>query len=117
MRWLTDFGAALERSDVAAAVDLFADECYWRDLLTFTWSPNVVVADLGTAQFLDTSDDGSHPVSVEVCDAVECDTANATVTVLNAPPTIRLTGPDRAEAGQSVEITVALAHPSSASKT
>src|SRR5690242_10793700 len=36
--WLTKFGAALERGDVAAAIDLFGDECYWRDLVSFTWN-------------------------------------------------------------------------------
>src|SRR3954463_10389536 len=36
--WLSRFCAALDRKDGAAAADLFADECYWRDLLSFTWN-------------------------------------------------------------------------------
>ena len=36
--WLSRFGAALDRKDRAAAADLFADECYWRDLISFTWN-------------------------------------------------------------------------------
>ena len=36
--WLSRFGAALDRKDGAAAADLFADECYWRDLVSFTWN-------------------------------------------------------------------------------
>ncbi|MFB4202342.1 MULTISPECIES: NAD(P)/FAD-dependent oxidoreductase [Arhodomonas] len=40
--WLRDFGAALERHDVEAAVSMFADECYWRDLVTFTWNIKTV---------------------------------------------------------------------------
>ncbi|MCX6461912.1 MAG: NAD(P)/FAD-dependent oxidoreductase [Actinobacteria bacterium] len=36
--FLATFGDALERGDVDAAVDLFADECYWRDLVSFTWN-------------------------------------------------------------------------------
>ena len=36
--WLADFGAALERGDAAAAVALFGAECYWRDLVSFTWN-------------------------------------------------------------------------------
>lgn len=36
--WLSCFAAALDHSDLAAAVDLFADECYWRDLVSFTWN-------------------------------------------------------------------------------
>ena len=36
--WLADFSSALERSDVDAAVALFDPECYWRDLVAFTWN-------------------------------------------------------------------------------
>ena len=36
--WLSRFGAALDRKDRAAAAELFADECYWRDLISFTWN-------------------------------------------------------------------------------
>lgn len=35
---LDTFGAALERGDIAAAVNCFQDDCYWRDLVTFTWN-------------------------------------------------------------------------------
>ena len=37
-RWLSDFGVALEESNIAAATALFGTECYWRDLVTFTWN-------------------------------------------------------------------------------
>ena len=36
--WLGSFALALETGDVAAASNLFVDDCYWRDLLTFTWN-------------------------------------------------------------------------------
>ncbi|MDK3074759.1 NAD(P)/FAD-dependent oxidoreductase [Sedimentitalea sp. JM2-8] len=36
--FLDDFGSALERGDVDAAVAMFQDDCYWRDLVTFTWN-------------------------------------------------------------------------------
>ena len=36
--WLSRFGAALDRKDRAAAAELFGDECYWRDLVSFTWN-------------------------------------------------------------------------------
>src|SRR5437868_6087945 len=36
--WLADFGAALERADVAAAMVMFDDDSYWRDLVSFTWN-------------------------------------------------------------------------------
>jgi len=36
--WLASFGDALSRGDIGAALSQFQDDCYWRDLLTFTWN-------------------------------------------------------------------------------
>lgn len=36
--FLSRFEAALAADDVEAAVGLFAEECYWRDLVSFTWN-------------------------------------------------------------------------------
>jgi putative flavoprotein involved in K+ transport len=36
--WVARFGAALTAGDATAASELFADECYWRDLVAFTWN-------------------------------------------------------------------------------
>jgi putative flavoprotein involved in K+ transport len=36
--WLKDFGSALEARDIERAVGCFGTECYWRDLLSFTWN-------------------------------------------------------------------------------
>ncbi|MER9342669.1 NAD(P)/FAD-dependent oxidoreductase [Mesorhizobium sp. M0601] len=36
--WLDSFARALEAGDVEAATNLFVEDCYWRDLLTFTWN-------------------------------------------------------------------------------
>ncbi|ETX04016.1 MAG: hypothetical protein ETSY2_31240 [Candidatus Entotheonella gemina] len=36
--WLAQFGGALSRGDVLAAVAMFDTESYWRDLVTFTWN-------------------------------------------------------------------------------
>jgi putative flavoprotein involved in K+ transport len=38
VRWLRDFGDALSRADSAGAAALFAEDCYWRDLVAFTWN-------------------------------------------------------------------------------
>ena len=35
---LDDFGRALEAGDVDAACGMFVEDCYWRDLVTFTWN-------------------------------------------------------------------------------
>ncbi|MEZ4865578.1 MAG: NAD(P)/FAD-dependent oxidoreductase [Caldilineaceae bacterium] len=37
-QWLTALAHALAQSDIPAALTLFADECYWRDLVAFTWN-------------------------------------------------------------------------------
>ena len=37
-RWLAAFEEALKKGDIKAASALFADECYWRDLVAFTWN-------------------------------------------------------------------------------
>ena len=36
-RWLGDFASALTSGDAAAVAALFARECYWRDILAFSW--------------------------------------------------------------------------------
>ncbi len=36
--WLRNFSDALSAGDLDSATSLFDDECYWRDLLTFTWN-------------------------------------------------------------------------------
>ena len=36
--WLAKFEAALKAGDVAATTALFDDDCYWRDLVSFTWN-------------------------------------------------------------------------------
>lgn len=41
-QWLDDFSAALDRRDMDAAVNLFQTECYWRDLVSWTWNIKTV---------------------------------------------------------------------------
>ena len=36
--WLASLGTALEKGDIAGALALFDDDCYWRDLVSFTWN-------------------------------------------------------------------------------
>ena len=37
-RWLAAIDAAMAVRDIDATVALFGDECYWRDLVSFTWN-------------------------------------------------------------------------------
>jgi putative flavoprotein involved in K+ transport len=36
--WLSSFDCALQSADASAALSLFDEECYWRDLVSFTWN-------------------------------------------------------------------------------
>ena len=36
--FLDKFGKALVSGDIDSAVEMFADQCYWRDLVAFTWN-------------------------------------------------------------------------------
>ncbi len=37
-RWLAEFSAAARNRDVAAMLALFGPECFWRDLVAFSWN-------------------------------------------------------------------------------
>ncbi|MDN2568476.1 NAD(P)/FAD-dependent oxidoreductase [Aquibium sp. A9E412] len=50
--WLADFAAALETGEPGRVAALFADECYWRDLLTFTWTIKTVEGRAAVADML-----------------------------------------------------------------
>ena len=36
--WLTELDSALTRGDTKAAAQLFQEDCFWRDLVSFTWN-------------------------------------------------------------------------------
>ncbi|MEM0907125.1 MAG: NAD(P)/FAD-dependent oxidoreductase, partial [Pseudomonadota bacterium] len=36
--WLSQFSAALENNDIETLKGLFAPDCYWRDMVAFTWN-------------------------------------------------------------------------------
>ncbi|MDJ0757438.1 MAG: NAD(P)/FAD-dependent oxidoreductase [Ardenticatenaceae bacterium] len=36
--WLSAFEEALDRADISTAVEMFDDDSYWRDLVSFTWN-------------------------------------------------------------------------------
>ena len=65
--FLDKFGAALEARDIDAAVAMFQDDCYWRDLVSFTWNIKTCegkdqVADMLKAQ-LDATDPSGWKVA------------------------------------------------------
>jgi putative flavoprotein involved in K+ transport len=51
--WLGDLEAALARGDVSTALGLFADdECFWRDMVAFTWNIKTMEGKEQIAAFL-----------------------------------------------------------------
>jgi putative flavoprotein involved in K+ transport len=50
--WLDRFNGALAEQDVDAIADLFATECYWRDLVALTWNLKTVEGREGVRDML-----------------------------------------------------------------
>jgi putative flavoprotein involved in K+ transport len=59
--WLSEFGAALERGDIVAAVGMFDDDCYWRDLVSFTWNIKTLEGQDAIGAMLSATLDGVRP--------------------------------------------------------
>ncbi|MFD1810823.1 NAD(P)-binding domain-containing protein [Rhodococcus gannanensis] len=59
--WLEAFEAALVARDVSAAVDLFAVDGFWRDLVSFTWNIKTVEGRDGVANMLRERLDDTDP--------------------------------------------------------
>ena len=60
--WLSAFQAALTARDADAAAALFADESYWRDIVSFTWNITTVEGGAGVAGLLRATLDEVDPV-------------------------------------------------------
>jgi len=59
--WLASFDRALSSGDIDVAVQLFAEESYWRDLVTFTWNIHTVEGRDGVAEMLRSCLAGTGP--------------------------------------------------------
>ncbi len=53
--WIAALGAALSAGDAGAAAALFGEECYWRDLVAFTWNIRTVEGRGGIGEMLATT--------------------------------------------------------------
>jgi putative flavoprotein involved in K+ transport len=51
-RWLESFDKALSAGDVDAVVALFHEDCYWRDLIAFTWNIKTLEGQPAIAEML-----------------------------------------------------------------
>ena len=59
--WLSDFDEALSARDVERAAGMFATDCFWRDLVAFTWNITTVEGRDGVAGLLRATLDGTAP--------------------------------------------------------
>jgi len=64
--WLSAFQRALTARDADAAAALFADESYWRDIISFTWNIITVEGGAGVADLLRATLDDVDPVGFRV---------------------------------------------------
>ena len=62
-RWLAEFGSALAARDISGAASLFGDECFWRDLVAFTWNVKTVEGRDAIAAMLDAQIDSVGPTA------------------------------------------------------
>lgn len=63
--WLSRLSSALESSPAAAA-DLFVEDCYWRDFLSFTWNIKTLEGRSQIADMLSTTLAATSPANWEI---------------------------------------------------
>jgi len=64
--WLSQFASALAQKNPAAAANLFADECYWRDLVSFTWNIKTLEGKSEIEAMLAATISGTQPASWQI---------------------------------------------------
>ncbi len=67
-RWLADFETALSTRDINAAAALFVEDCFWRDLIAFTWNIVTVEGPDGVRDMLGATLDRVKPSGFAVTD-------------------------------------------------
>jgi ketosteroid isomerase-like protein len=66
--WLSAFGDALTAGDPAAAAALFLADCYWRDLIAFTWNIRTFEGRAAITEMLGETLPGVQPASWRITD-------------------------------------------------
>jgi putative flavoprotein involved in K+ transport len=69
--WLAAFDDALTAGDPAAAAALFADDCYWRDLVTFTWNIKTLEGRAAVTEMLGATLPGVRPGNWRITEGEE----------------------------------------------
>lgn len=74
--FLDRFGGALEAGRIDEAVKMFAEECYWRDLVTFTWNIKTVEGRGEVRDMLEAQLALTKPTSWQVAEGEEASEAD-----------------------------------------
>jgi putative flavoprotein involved in K+ transport len=64
--WLADFESALQAREVERAARMFSTDCFWRDLVSFTWNIKTVEGRDGVAAMLRACLDNTDPSGFHV---------------------------------------------------
>ena len=71
--WMESFALALEQGDGAKVAELFGDDCYWRDLVSFTWNMTTVEGREEIAKLVDATCSHVQPQNFVVTDSSTTD--------------------------------------------
>ncbi|WP_186389819.1 NAD(P)/FAD-dependent oxidoreductase [Stappia sp. TSB10P1A] len=74
--FLDRFGGALEAGRIDEAVSMFAEECYWRDLVTFTWNIKTVEGRGEVRDMLEAQLAATRPTAWQVAEGEEASEAD-----------------------------------------
>jgi putative flavoprotein involved in K+ transport len=66
--WLAEFESALASGDADAAAELFREDCYWRDLVAFTWNIVTVEGRTGVRAMLADTLERVRPHDLRIAD-------------------------------------------------
>lgn len=64
--WLARFSDSLAGGDIAATLELFAEDCYWRDLVAFTWNVKTMEGKAAIAAMLKATLESTKPFNWQV---------------------------------------------------
>jgi putative flavoprotein involved in K+ transport len=67
--WLASLAERVEKGDIAATLELFAEDCYWRDFLAFTWNIKTMEGKAAIAAMLEATLAAAKPSQWQVTEA------------------------------------------------
>jgi putative flavoprotein involved in K+ transport len=68
--WISAFGNALANADISLAITMFKHDCYWRDLVSFTWNIKTMEGQSAIADMLHATLPSTRPTGWSIVDRV-----------------------------------------------